>query len=526
MVGMPCCVRQTELPHTSALFADVLYRPDRAARFYPHPARDLGTFRAAARQVEFSSERRAALVAALAESNPASASLERLARPGTVAVVTGQQVGLFSGPAYTLYKALHAVKLAAWLTENGISAAPVFWLATEDHDFAEVNHAWVFGRARRPVKLEMRRSAGAQPVGGITLPAPPVDALRAALEGLPFAEQAADLAAECYRPGATMGAAFGAILGRLAADYGLLQLDPMRPAFRELAAPALRAAVAAAPDLSAGVLARNRELAAAGYHAQVHVEDQTSFVFLLENGRRLALRRSGGEYILDGRRFASQELMDRAASLSPNALLRPVVQDSMLPTVASIVGPGEIAYLAQSEVIYRTLLGRMPVPVPRAGFTIVDEGSHKLLERYGLRLRDFFSGEEALRERIADRLVPASLAASLRETAATVDESVERLRGELAGFDPTLERALDTSTRKIRYQLRKIERKAGREAMRRDERAARHAASLYGLIYPERHLQERLYSILPFLAAHGLDLPGRIYKAIRPDSTDHLLMVA
>ncbi len=201
-----------------------------------------------------------------------------LARPGTVAVVTGQQVGLFSGPSYTIYKVLHAVKLAQWLTANGIPAVPVFWLATEDHDFAEVNHAWVFDAAHQPVKLEMRRSSGAQPVGGVALVAPPVRELRTALEGMPFGEEVADAVEETYRAGSTMGQAFGELLRRLLAAFDVLQVDPMLPEFRELAAPAMRAAVEAAPELTAAVLARNEELAAAGYHAQVHVEEQTSFV--------------------------------------------------------------------------------------------------------------------------------------------------------------------------------------------------------------------------------------------------------
>ena len=130
-------------------------------------------------------------------------------------MVTGQQVGLFSGPAYTMYKVLHAVKLAEWLSANGIPAVPVFWLATEDHDFAEVNHVWVFDAEHHPVKLEMRRSATAQPVGEITLAAPPVRELRTALHGMPFGEEVADMVEETYRPGSTMGKAFGELLRRL-----------------------------------------------------------------------------------------------------------------------------------------------------------------------------------------------------------------------------------------------------------------------------------------------------------------------
>ncbi len=519
------CIRQTELPHTSALFADVLYHPDRVCSFYGDRLHDPAAVRSAAMEISFSPEKRAALVAALRHQNPEGESLRRLGEAGTVAVVTGQQVGLFSGPAYTIYKAVTAVKLAEWLTAGGIPAVPVFWLATEDHDFAEVNHAWVFDGEHQPAKLEMRRSASAQPVGEVPLAAPPLRELRAALHGLPFGEEVTDLVEESYRPGSTMGKAFGELLRQLCARFDILQVDPMLPVFRELAAPALRSAVQAAPELTAGVLERNRELVSRGYHAQVHVENQTSFFFLLENGKRLTLRRQDGDYILNGRRFTSQELMDRASSLSPNALLRPVIQDSILPTAAYIGGPAEIAYLAQSEVIYRTILGRMPVSVPRSGFTLLDERAYKMLGRYGLTLADFFHGEDVLRERIAVKLVPPALNASLRETVQTVDGAVGRLRQQMTGFDPTLARALDRSSRKIRYQLEKIERKAGREALRRDERAARDAQSLYGLVYPERHLQERLYSILPFLAKHGLDLVERLHEAVQLECTDHRLAV-
>src|SRR5438105_167719 len=156
---MECsCVRHSDLPGASKLFLDLLYHPDRLQPYYPNLPLDAEVYARAAR-MDFPAGRRAALIEALRPTNPGNPSLERLAQPGTVAVVTGQQVGLFSGPSYTIYKALTAVKLAAELTARGIQAVPVFWLATEDHDFAEVNHCWVFDSAHRPVKLEMNVSA-------------------------------------------------------------------------------------------------------------------------------------------------------------------------------------------------------------------------------------------------------------------------------------------------------------------------------------------------------------------------------
>jgi len=524
---MECtCIRHTELPHTTKLFADLVYHPDRVRAFYPYPPYDSESYAAAARQIELSAERRAALVSALHAQNGPSASLERLAQPGTVAVVTGQQVGLFSGPAYTIYKALTAARLASQLTSRGIPAVPVFWLATEDHDFAEVNHAWVFGAEHQPLKLAIDSAPEAnQPVGEMRLSSIPVEDLRAALREFPYGPETADRVARAYLPGRTLGEAFSTLLRDLLSGYDILQIDPMAPAVRELAAPLVRNAIAQAPELKRLVMERNSQLQAAGYHAQVHVEDETSFFFLLNNGRRLALRKQNGNYVSADGRFSPEELMERATHISPNALLRPVVQDSMLPTVAYIGGPAELAYLAQAEVLYRALLGRMPVAVHRSGFTVLDRRSRKLFERYGLCLPDFFRGEAALRERVAAALVPSQLKGALEETRGTVSHGVERLESELARFDPTLDTAVRRSYNKIAYQLSKIERKVGREMLARDARATHDAGYLNGLIYPNQHLQERLYSILPFLAEHGPGLIGQLYEGIHLECPDHQMLV-
>ncbi len=520
----PSCVRQNELPQVSRLAADVSYNPERCAAFYRHAGRGLASYQAAAKEINLPDGRRAELIAALRQLNPPGGLLDRLAQPGTVAVITGQQAGLFTGPAYTIYKALHTIRLASWLSENGVPAVPVFWLATEDHDFDEADHAWVFNADHSPAKVGARITASGQPVGPLALPSPPVDQLKAAMEGLPFRDEVVEIVAECYQPGATMGAAFGALLRRLLRPFDILQADPMLPSFRALAAPLLRAYIEAAPELSARVLERGRELAAAGYHSQVHVEQDTSFAFLLEKGKRLALRRNGAAFTQNGRHFSARELADRAESLSPNALLRPVVQDSMFPTVAYVGGPSEVAYLAQSEALYGPLLGRMPVAVPRAGFTLLDQRSAKLFDRYGLKLDDFFHGEERLRDKISAQLTPPGISGALRAAADAVTGEMERVKLELSGLDATLAKAAGNSARKIGYQFQKLERKAAREALARDERAARDARSLSRLVCPGRHLQERLYSILPFVAKHGLDLAEALHAEIDPACPDHRLI--
>jgi bacillithiol synthase len=515
---MECsCVRHTEIPGTTKLFADLIYHFDRVEDLYPYRPNDIQTLKRAAK-FDFPDARRAALIQALTPLNRGNPSLALLAQPGTVAIVTGQQVGLFSGPAYTVYKALTAIKAARELTEQGVPAVPVFWLATEDHDFAEVDHAWVFGPDNQPVKISIAGPAdnGSHPVGGIALRDVPLDQLRSALAGLPFADDAVAMVERAYQPGETMGSAFARMLKELFAPYGLLLIDPMQRAVREMAAPLMGEVVERMPELIDALMVRSKELVDRGYHAQVLVDKTTSLAFLLQDGQRISLRQQ---------RLSTEELVGRAADLSPNALLRPVVQDYLLPTAAYIGGPAELAYLAQSQVLYGKLTGRQPAAIPRAFFTLLDERSHKRMVRYEVNPTDLFGGERALHDTIAARLVPEQLRARLDRTQAAFSTALDALRGDLDQFDVTLAAALATNRRKIEYQVGKIARKTATQIMARDEQATRDARSLNGLVFPEKHLQERFYSIVPFIAKFGPGLVDELYSAVRTDCPDHQFVV-
>lgn len=513
--GLSDCIPHTELPGASKLFADLLYNYARVAKFYAHDPFQQGSYAAAAAQIQYPDERRAAMAAALAGQNEPSELLTRFAQPGTVAVVTGQQVGLFGGPAYTIYKALTAAKLAADLTARGISAVPIFWMATEDHDFAEVNHTWIFDGDGRTARVGVEAAVGGQkPAGGYVVN-PPMDALRAALRGFEYSDAVVEAVGRAYKSGGTMGAGFRTLVLDLLKRVGVLVLDPLDPAIRAVGAPLLADAVRRAPELKSALLARGRELTAAGYHAQVLVEEKTSLFFLLENGERKTLRLKDAE-------CASHA--DRAADVSPNALLRPVWQDFMLPTVAYVGGPGELAYFAQSAVLYDKLLGRMPVVLPRACFTILDARSEKLLRKFGLKLTDVLVKRDELQARIAKQLVPDGLESQFTHTAMQTALGLDELSTSLEAFDPTLAAAMAKSRSKVLWQIEKLRRKTERETLRRDARATADAAYLRGLLYPEDHLQERLHSILPFLAKYGLDLVDRLYAEVRPDCRDHRVL--
>jgi bacillithiol biosynthesis cysteine-adding enzyme BshC len=398
---------------------------------------------------------------------------------------------------------------------------PVFWLATEDHDFAEVNHAWLFDANSQSHVVRAEASAASvgrqRPVGWISIDKPPLDALSVVLKGMPFADEVLAAVEQAYAPGAGVpgvntGASFRALLQTLTRNLGLIFLDPLDPALRAIAAPLIAKAVKSAAEIKPRLIERNKELTAAGYHAQVHVDARTSLFFLLENGERVPVRRKDSDY---------SDLADRAAQVSPNALLRPVMQDYLLPTVAYIGGPGELAYLAQSQVLYEALLGRMPVVMARSAFTLLDARSAKLLERYKLSVDQTLVPQHTLADRVARALVPPEIESSFEAAASNIAAEVDRLKATFEGFDHTLAAALDISRTKIAYQLEKMRSKTEREALRRNHQASAEARHLSAMLFPHRHLQERFYSILPFLAQHGLDLVDRLYDAVELDCPDH-----
>src|SRR5579862_2589409 len=198
----PACLRHTDLPGTSQLYADFSYRFEQVAGLYRHNPHDPASFLEAAREIQYPEARRAAMADALAGQGNDGELLERFRRSGTAVVVTGQQVGLFSGPAYTIYKALTAVRLAEDLSARGIPAVPLFWLATEDHDLAEVGRAWIFDSAHQPVALEVAAHPGSQqPVGGIHLDSVPRLPLQESLQSFPYADEVAALVDRAYPDG-------------------------------------------------------------------------------------------------------------------------------------------------------------------------------------------------------------------------------------------------------------------------------------------------------------------------------------
>lgn len=500
------CIRQNELPGSSRLFVDFLYHFDRVKSFYAHDPSHPDSLTNAAAQMDYPAERRARVVDALRPMNPDQPALDRLAQPNTVAVLTGQQVGLYGGPAYTLYKALSAISLARQLTAAGQSAVAIFWLATEDHDVEEIRFAEFWSG-----RITADAASDGRPAGLHTLAGLPDD--------LPLAPEVAAIARRHYQNGRTFGEAFLGLIRELLAPVGLIFADPLDKNLRAVGAEFLSNAALAAPALGDAIVARNHELLAAGYHPQVHFEaNETSLFFLLKDGKRQQLK-------FNAKTYDPAAMAAHGANLSPNALLRPVWQDWLFPTAALVGGPGEIAYFAQSEVLYRALLGRMPCVMPRAFFTILDEKSAKTIERYRVRLADMLQDEAHVATTLAKRLVPPDITEALQQAQRTVESTMNQLSARIQSFDPTLAAALENSQRKIRYQFQKNHTKIVSEMLRKNEQAQRQAAHISHRLAPHGHLQERHYSLLAMLSDYGLDFIPTILENIHHGCHDHHVLL-
>lgn len=534
---MEChCLKHSDIPHTTRLFSDFLYHFDKVRDFYAHDPHDPASFQAAARAVNYSSELRAELSAVLEEQarqfgsgEVSLRSVERLRR-GAWAVVTGQQVGLFGGPVFSFYKALTAIKLAETLTAQGFDTVPVFWLATEDHDLEEVNHTFLLDRDYQIEQLveTAQPPVPHAPVGEIAFTAEIERVVDRAIALLPESEWSGEIAGvlrESYRVGETFGGAFARLMARLLGRFGVVMLDPMHPRLRPLTRPVFRKALESAGDIHRELAARNRELTRHGYHNQVHVTESSSLLFVRVDGQRTPLRRRDAEFLLRGERIPLGDLLvelDRSpAHFSPNVLLRPVLQDALLPTVGYVGGPAELAYFAQAGAVYQHVLGRMPVVVPRSSFTLIDSHAAKLLERYHLKLTDVFADRQRLRERMALRYLPPDLSATFERNEVRLQEMLAELRDRMKALDATLEDATARSGRKMAHQLGRLKEKASRFTWQRTQQVERDCTVLKNLLHPRKVLQERVFSGITFLARYGPPLLDLLYQKLDVRGQDH-----
>lgn len=498
------------LPSTLDFFLDYVRCSDKVRRFYPHDHSLEAVAQFASECARIDPDQRASLVSALESQQERwgadTGSLDKL-RSGGVVVIAGQQAGLFTGPMYSVLKALTAVKLARNLDKRGIAAVPVFWIASEDHDHAEIEWACILSKDSVLRKITTELADGVRtPVGWLRFRSAIQETIEECFRVLPSSEFQNDvrsLVEETYCPDASPVDAFARMMARLFKGTELILADPLDPALRSLSEPALDTAARRVGDIRSAVLERSRLISEAGYAAQVRVDKNFTGLFAYRGRSREPLR--PGEEV-------------PSSDLSPNVLLRPFVQDSLFPTAAYVGGPAEIAYFAQVGSIYECLGKLMPPVFPRITATLVEPPVTRVLKKYGFSVEDVFQGADRLKERAVGSIQGAEL---FDEVRTRVSEEAERLRPILEGVDRTLTGALDNSVQKMRHQIDTLQSRFVNAESRGGEILERQLNTLTNRLYPDRKLQERVLNVTSFLVRYGLNLVPMMDERLDLDGSVH-----
>jgi bacillithiol biosynthesis cysteine-adding enzyme BshC len=527
-------------PWIRRLAADYVYDFSSVAPFFTGDPADQAAWAQAVAGTQRHGRKRAEIAAAIAEQQRrrgapprAVAASQTLADPQAVAIVTGQQAGLFGGPVFTLLKALTALKLAARVArEHRVPCVAVFWIDAEDHDWDEVRSCRIFDESLNlhSVALPARKPVEHAPVASIKLDESIANALQLLEETLPATEFKPALIEDLrsiYRPGAGMADAFGTWLERLLGDRGLVVYDASDPAAKPLACDIFMRELSMPGETSRRAAAAGADLVARGYHSQVNAAD-TLALFHIDGGRR-PIRQQNGRFVAGEQTFEASALVAKASTepsaFSPNVLLRPVVQDALFPTVCYVAGPNELAYLGQLRGVYEHFGVPMPIMYPRASATLLDSAALRFLMKYDVPLEALQAQDDSALNALLASQIPASVNASLDGAAADIDRALTRVIEAMPALDPTLEGAARSTLGRMQHDLQTLRSKTIQAAKKRDETLRRQFTRTRALAFPGGEPQERTVGFVSFLNQYGPALVQRLDEQIPIDLGKHWLVV-
>jgi bacillithiol biosynthesis cysteine-adding enzyme BshC len=460
----------------------------------------------------------------------AMAAAQQLRDGGTVAVLTGQQAGLFGGPLFTLLKALTALRLAEQVrTEHQVPAVAIFWVDAEDHDWDEVKRVGVLDQDLGLHAVALGNPPGAHqgPVARVRLDES-IDAAFAELERLlPAGDFTPELLAslkQAYPSGGGMAESFGRWLESLLGPRGLVVFDASDPAAKPIAEPVFAREIEHPGQTSRLAAESGAALEARGYHAQVTPHDGSVALFHLDGGRE-PIRHDGGQFTIGEATFTPAALLERVheapQEFSPNVLLRPIVQDTLFPTVCYVAGPSELAYLGQLGGAYRAFDVPMPLIFQRASATLLDSNSMRFLAKHDFPIESLHAQDEAALNALLEAQLPPGVEASLEDAARLVQIRMDALAGEVRAIDATLEGAARSTLGRMQDDLKKLHNKIIQAAKRKDETLRRQFHHARAQAFPGGHPQEREVGFIYFLNQYGPGLIERLGDEMTLDMGIH-----
>ena len=461
------------------------------------------------------------------------AAVERLRRPDSVVVVTGQQAGLFGGPLYTLLKAITALKLAARIRQDfQVPAEAVFWIESEDHDWNEVNHCQVLDADLQPttISLPSPTGAGEVPVAQVMLDASVsacVDRLAEILPPTEFSGGLLTTIRSAYTQGHGMSEAFGRWLESILGALGLIVYDAADPATKPLVGHVFAHEAATAGRTATLAAEAGERLVALGYHAQVVPAPGHVSMFHLDGGRQ-PIGFDDGRFVVGGRDMdttALAELVSSApAAFSPNVLLRPIVQDALFPTIAYVAGPSELAYLGQLKAVYADFGVPMPLMHPRASATLLDSAGVRFLAKHNVALEDLHARDESTLNRLFESQMPPAVEQAFQDADSTIEQRMQALVEALPALDPTLEGAARSVAGRLRHELQGLHTKIIHAAKKRDETLRRQFGRTQAQAFPGGQAQERSTGFVYFLNRYGPALIDRLMSDLPVHPGSHWIL--
>ncbi|WP_028567198.1 bacillithiol biosynthesis cysteine-adding enzyme BshC [Salisaeta longa] len=524
------------------LFVDYATRFEAVASFYADDWRAEAAWARAAERAAGQPADRAVLADVLTEQNDAwgcspatAANIEALRAPDTVAVVTGQQVGLLGGPLYTITKTLTALQLAERMAEaTGRTVVPVFWVEGEDHDMAEIAQAHVLERndlrtlTYAPDGLpENPGAVGRLPLTDDAL-APVLDALDAALPPSDFKPDVMDLVHAAYAPGTSIEDAFAKLMQQLFGGAGLVLLNPDDARLKRLVAPLFRRDLTDPETPVARVRSASDALTEAGYHAQVHARPTN--LFWLDDARRPIDYVGDNRFVLRDteRSFTCSELLDHLEAaperFSPNVVLRPLMQDLLLPTTAYVAGPGEVSYFAQYKGVYDWAELHMPLIYPRASVSLVESKVRKVLDKFDLAVPDLSADPEQLFQSVVLEQMDVDVDAVFGDATRQLHQAINALKPAVEAVDRTLVSSAEATRAALMDDLNDLKQRVVRAEKRQQEEVRAQLDKAYHNLRPAGQLQERTLSILYFLNKYSPALIDQLRAALALDTSSHQIV--
>jgi len=524
-------------PWINRLASDYAFDYARLADFFAGSPADRNAWREAIDRTRAHDRKRAPLVELLqAQQRRRNAPVEALAAASllsdtsSVAIVTGQQAGLFGGPLFTLLKALTALQVAQRVrTDHGIPAVAVFWVDAEDHDWDEVKSCGVLDGDATPRSISIGNPAGAHagPVARVQLDETITAALAELQSTLPATEFTAQLLedlGQAYQPGVGMADAFSRWLERNLGARGLVVFDSSDAAAKPLVAHVFAREIDRAGETSRLAAQAGEALRGRGYHAQVTPNDDSLALFHMNAGREPIKIAAGGLQVGDSTTPATT-LVERArqhpVEFSPNVLLRPLVQDTIFPTVCYVAGPSELAYLAQLRGVYEAFGVPMPLIHQRASATIVDSNAMRFLSKYDVQLESLRAQDEAALNDLLIAQLPASVEVAISVAGDTIEQRMDALAREVPLIDATLEGATRSAMSRMQDDLKKLHAKIVQAAKRKDETLRRQFHHARAQAFPSGHPQEREVGFVTFLNKYGPSLVDRLLEGLPVEMGSH-----